>query len=64
MGNLLAGDDAPAPPPAPAPVTSPSPAPPPPPAPAPAAHLPEGWEALYDDQGIILYAHSESQTTQ
>ena len=62
MGNLLAGDDAPAPPPAPAPVTSPSPSPAP--APAPAANLPEGWEALYDDQGIILYAHSESQTTQ
>jgi hypothetical protein len=56
MGNLLAGDDAAtrdaAPPPAHVLQA------------AAAANLPPGWEALYDDRGIIFYGHPESRMTQ
>jgi hypothetical protein len=61
MGNLLAGDDAAtrdaAPPSAPPSANAFAHA-------AAGANLPPGWEALYDDRGIIFYGHPESRITQ
>jgi hypothetical protein len=57
MGNLLAGDDAATRDAAPPSVNALAHA-------AAGANLPPGWEALYDDRGIIFYGHPESRITQ